>query len=183
MKYLLDLGYHVSVIVHPDRIKEGLFSRFKSENVSLNKMSRRQVKNFFLKNDLKDVSGVLVTTVGKLCDSVHYEQCFENFNKNADKSKLFFVEHEVVRSIDANTWNEDFITLREINYKNKKSVVVNPHYFGEVKITPKNEKITNFITIGGIQAKKKNNYLIVNNVKSLHEKACRNFKITLVGKV
>ena len=181
-KYLLDLGYHVSVIVHPDRIKEGLFSRFKSENVSLNKMSRRQVKNFFLKNDLKDVSGVLVTTVGKLCDSVHYEQCFENFNKNADKSKLFFVEHEVVRSIDANTWNEDFITLRKINYKNKKSVIVNPHYFGEVKITPKNAKITNFITIGGIQAKKKNNDLIVNTVKSLHEKGFENFKITVVGK-
>ena len=29
VKYLLDLGYHVSVLVNPDRYKEGLFSRFK----------------------------------------------------------------------------------------------------------------------------------------------------------
>lgn len=134
------------------------------------------------KDELNDVCGVLVTTVGKLCDSVHYEQCYDTFNQNVDKSKLFFVEHEVVHSVDANTWNDDLITLREINYKGKKSVVVNPHYFGDVKILTKNEKITNFITIGGVQAKKKNNDLMIDTVKSLHEKGFRNFKITVIGK-
>lgn len=181
-KYLLDLGYHVSVIVQHERIKEGLFSRFNDRNLSINKMNKRQILNFFKKNNLKDVRGVLVTTVGKLCDSVHYEQCYETFNPDVDKSKLFFVEHEVVHSIDANTWNNDLITLRKINYKDKESIVVNPHYFGSVKIKPKNTNITNFITIGGIQAKKKNNDLIVKVVKSLHEKGIRNFKITVIGK-
>lgn len=182
VKYLLDMGYHVSVLVNYDRIKEGLFVKFNHPNLSINKMNKRQILNYFRNDDLKNVSGVLVTTVGKLCDSVHYEQCFDTFNQNVDKSELFFVEHEVVHSIDANTWNEDLITLRKINYKNKTSVVVNPHYFGDVKITPKNEKITNFITIGGVQAKKKNNDLIVNAVKSLHDKGYKNFKITVIGK-
>ena len=72
--------------------------------------------------------------------------------------------------------------MRKLNYKGAKSVVVNPHYFGEVKITPKNETVTNFITIGAIQGKKKNNDLIINSVKELHERGIHNFKITVVGK-
>jgi len=51
VKYLLDLGYHVSVIVHPDRLKEGLFTRFQNDNVSLNKISRKDVFKY-LKNQI-----------------------------------------------------------------------------------------------------------------------------------
>lgn len=182
VKYLLDLGYHVSVLVNYGRIKDGLFLKFKHENLSINKMSKKQILNYFKQDDLKNVSGVLITTVGKLCDSIHYEDCYKTFNPNTDKSKLFFVEHEVKHSIDADTWNNDLITLRDINYKDKKSVVVNPHYFGDVTITSKNDKITNFVTVGSLQAKRKNNELIVNTVKSLHEKGYHNFKITVIGK-
>ena len=182
VKYLLDLGYNISVIVNPQKYKEGLFSRFKNENMTLNEMSRKQIKEFFRKDSLKDVSGVIVTTVGKLCDSIHYEQCYETFYPNVDKSKLLFVEHEAKHAVDAGTWNENLITLRKLNYKSAKSVVVNPHYFGEIQITPKNSDVTNFITIGAIQGKKKNNDLIINAVKELHEKGFRNFKVTVIGK-
>lgn len=182
VKYLLDLGYHVSVIVNPLHYKGGLFSRFEDKNLTLNKMSRKQVKEFFKKNNLENISGVLVTTSGKLCDSIHYEQCFESFNPEIDKSKIFLVEHEAVHSVDAGTWKNDLITLRELNYKNAKSVVVNPHYFGEVKLTQKNNDIVNFVTVGAIQSKKKNNNLIINSVKELHDKGIRNFKITVIGK-
>ena len=47
VKYLLDLGYHVSVIVNPQHYKSGLFSRFEDKNLTLNKMSRKEVKEFF----------------------------------------------------------------------------------------------------------------------------------------
>ena len=86
VKYLLDLGYHVSVCVNPKRYNEGLFSRFENANISFNELSRKQVKKFFAKDNLEDVSGVLVTTVGKLCDNVHYEDCYKFFNENVDKS-------------------------------------------------------------------------------------------------
>lgn len=95
---------------------------------------------------------------------------------------MFFVEHEVKHSVDAGTWRKDIITLRKLNYKEADSVVVNPHYFGEVKLTPKNSDIVNFVTVGAIQGKKKNNDLIINSVKELHEKGIRNFKITVIGK-
>lgn len=181
-KYLLDLGYHVSVLCVPERIKEGLFSKFKDDNLSINKLSKKQLKNFFLNDDLSSVKGVLVTTVGKLCDSVHYDEIYKTFNKNVNKSKLFFVEHEVSNSIDAGTWCEKLITLREINYKNSSSIVVNPHYFGNAKITPKNQDITNFITVGAIRDKRKNNSLIIDAAINLYNKGYRNFKITVIGK-
>ena len=181
-KYLLGLGYEVSVITHPDRIKEGLFSRFKNEKLFINKLSKKQVEKFFKNDDLADVAGVLVTTVGKLCDEIHFDEAYKTFNKNVDKSKILFVSHESKHAVDNNSWKESLITLRELNYKGAKSVVVNPHYFGDVKYTPKNPDITNFITIGAIQGKKKNNELIINSVENLVNKGYKNFKVTVVGK-
>lgn len=181
-KYLLDMGYHVSVLLNPARYKEGLFTRFSDENISYNKLTRTQTKNFFKNADLHKIKGVLVTTAGKICDCVHYDEAYDSFDKSLDKSKLFLVEHEVKPAVDAGLWREDIITLRQLNYKGAKATVVNPHYFGNVNITPKNTDIINFITIGAIQGKKKNNELIINAVKELHEKGYRNFKVTVVGK-
>jgi len=182
VKYLLDMGYHVSVLVNPEHYKSGLFCRFKDENISYNVMNRKEIKEFFKRDSLDKVKGVLVTTGGKLCDKIHIEDCYTTFNSHTDKSKLFFVFHDAQPAVDNNTWREDLITLRKLDYRGAKSTIINPHYFGEVKITPKNKEITNFITIGAIQAKKKNNELIINSVKTLVDKGYKNFKVTVVGK-
>lgn len=179
VKYLLDLGYHVSVLVSPERFKEGLFSRFKDKNLTLNKLTRKQVRKYFSSNKLENVEGVLVTTIGKLCDSVHYDDAYKSFI--APKNKLFFVEHEVCHSVDNGTWKPDLITLRKIDYKGANSVIVNPHYFGEIKAAPKN-KITNFVTVGAIHGKKKNNSLILKSIEGIYDKGYRDFKVTVIGK-
>lgn len=181
VKYLLGLGYNVSVLVHPDRLKEGLFKRFDDNRIFLNRMSKKQIKNYFKNSDLKDVAGVLVTTVGKICDEIHFDEAYDTFNENADKSKLFFVSHESVHAVDNGTWREKNITLRELNYKDAKSVVVNPHYFGDVKITPKNQ-ITNFVMIGAIKPYKKNDNTIIEAVRELNAKGVTDFKVTVIGK-
>ena len=103
------------------------------------------------------------------------------FHPDVDKKKLFFVEHEASFAINKGTWNEKLITLRELNYQNAKSVVINPHYFGDIKTNQKN-KTTNFITIGTIKPRKKDCGMIINAVKELHKKGINNFKITVVGK-
>ncbi len=181
-RYLLDLNCHVCVLVNPKRYKEGLFSRFKDENITYSKLNRKEIEQYFKNNSLDNIKGVLVTTVGKICDSIHYNNAYNTFSSNTNKKKLLFVEHESKPALDNGSWNENLITLRKINYKNAKSVVVNPHYFGEVKITPKNPDITNFITIGAIRPNKKNSQMIVEAAKTLHNKGYRNFRITVVGK-
>ncbi|MCQ2753436.1 MAG: hypothetical protein MJ231_00120 [bacterium] len=184
VKYLIDLGYHVSVCVEKEHIKNGLFLRFdKNEKISLNKISSKNLRKFFKKADLNNVKGVLVTTVGKLCDNSNYDQAYETFNEATDKNKIYFVEHKAKEAIDNNTWKDKIITLRQLDYKGANSVVVNPFYFGEnIKITPKNDDITNFVTIGALRGNKKNSDAIVDVVKKLHDSGFENFKITVIGK-
>lgn len=181
VKYLLDLGYHISILVHPDRLKEGLFVRFKHENISLNKMSKKRILAYLKQNDLSDVEGIMITTVGKLCDEIDFEQAYSFFNEKVDKSKILFVAHEAKHGVDNNSWREKNITLRELDYKGAKSVVVNPHYFGQVNITPKNE-VTNFVMVGAIKSYKKNDNTIIEAVLDLDRKGITNFKVTVIGK-
>ena len=182
VKYFHDLGYHVSVLVDPDRLKEGLFDKFNLENVTLNKIKTKDTKKFFLNNDLTNLKGIMVTTVGKIHDGVGYDDCYDAFNKSLDKNKLFLVEHDIKAAVNANVLKEDLITLREMDYKGAKTVAINPHYFGDVEITGKNEDIVNFLTVGIIRPRKKNNGTIINAVLELHNKGITNFKVTVVGK-
>lgn len=181
VKYFHDLGYHVSVLVDKDRLKEGLFSRYNLENVSYNKMSADEIKRYFSESDLSEIKGVLVTTMGKICDCENPKTAYDFFNPNVDKSKLHFVEHEASFAIDKGNWDEKIVTLRKLDYKGKNSVVINPHYFGDIKINPKNGT-TNFITIGTLKPRKKDCGMILDAVAKLHNKGIENFKVTIVGK-
>lgn len=183
-KYLCDLGYHVSVIVSKNAYKENLFSRIgENLNISYNKMSKYQARAYFKQADLSDVKGLLVTTVDKLCKAPHFDRVYENFDKNVDKSKLYFVIHDIKERVWANAMSEDLISLRELNFEQKdyKTVVVNPHYFGDVKITQKSE-LTNFVTVGELTVGKKNFDLFVKTVQKLVNNGITNFKITVIGK-
>ena len=180
VKYLLDLGYHVSVLVSPNAYKENLFSRFKGdENISYNKMTQTQARRYFKNADLIDVKGVIVTTVGKLCTAPHYNEVFNAFNKKADLSKLYFVEHEIDERLIHNAVPESLITLREMT--DAKTTVINPHYFGDIKVTGKND-ITNFVTVGELKAGKKNTEVFVKTAQKLIQNGITNFKITVIGK-
>lgn len=182
VKYFSDLGYHVSVCVDPNRLKEGLFDRFNLPNVTLNKIKTKDTRKFFKTADLSKLKGVMVTTVGKIHEKVGYDDCYDTFNSTLNKDKLFLVEHDIKAAVDAGVWDERIITLREMNYKGAKTVAINPHYFGDIEITPKNEDIINFLTVGIIRPRKKNNGTIINAVLELHNKGITNFKITVVGK-
>lgn len=182
VKYFHDLGYHVSVLVDPDRLKEGLFDRFNLDNVTINKIKTKDARKYFKTADLSNIKGIMVTTVGKIHKNIGYEDCIETFNETLDKNKLFLVEHDIKNAVDNNVLDEKIITLREMDYKGAKTIAINPHYFGDVEITPKNEDVVNFLTVGIIRPRKKNNSTIINAALELHKKGVTNFKITVVGK-
>ena len=178
-KYLLDMGYHVSVLVEPDRLKEGLFCKFEDKNLDVNSMTKREVEKFFKKDNLDNIAGVLVTTVGKICNSIEFESARKFFAK-ADSKKLFFVEHEAKHAVDNGSWEESLITLRKLNYKDAKSTVINPHYFGNIQRRDKN-RITNFVVVGKFTPGKKDTHLIVDTALELIKNGIDDFKITVIG--
>ncbi|APC91297.1 MULTISPECIES: hypothetical protein [Francisella] len=181
-KYLLDLGYHVSILINPKRFEEGLFCRFDNQNISYNKLSKKQIYKYFKRDSLENVEGVLITTIGKLYDGKNLNQAYDFFDKQVNKHKLFFVEHEIDSYINNNSNpRKDIITLRNMDYKNAITVPVNPHYFGKVNLSGKN-KLTKFITIGALSEKRKSTKLLINVAKQLLDKGITNFKITVIGK-
>ncbi len=181
-KYLIDLGYEVSVFVANRNLREGLFDRFNSQHLHINNLSRRSARSYLKRGGVDSSRGILVTTVGKLSDKTDYKAAYDFFKYCKSPSKILFVEHEVAHSIDSGNWNEKLITLRKIDYKGKSSVVVNPHFFGNVRITDKNKNITKFIIVGAIHSKKRNNFLIMDSARALIKSGIKNFKITIVGK-
>lgn len=182
VQYLLDLGYTVSVVCHPRHRKDGLFSRLQHEKLFLNNISRKQAKKYFKNADLSALKGIVVTTMGKLCSDSNITEARRAFSDSISRDKLFFVEHDAKNAIDENRWDKNIITLRKLNYKDAASVVVNPHSFGKIELTPKNSEIVNFVTVGVINPKRKNSSTMIDAVKKLHERGINNFKVTVIGK-
>ncbi len=77
--------------------------------------------------------------------------------------------------------NRNQIALVDLhNSYSSRFYVVNPHYFGKVKITPKNKDITKFIVVGGISSWRKNYDLLIASVRRL-AKLTDKFKVIVVG--
>ncbi len=183
-KYLLDLGFEVSVLVTPERYKEGLFSRFANygDKVHFNKVSQRQIKKYFKKNGLGKSRGIILTTSGKLAEPADYQREFDFFKKSNDSQKILIVEHDVKKGVDCGSLTSDIVTLRKPDYKGAQTTVINPHFFGDVNITSKNADIVNFITVGALRDKRRNVDMLVNAVAHLVNSGIENFKITCIGK-
>jgi len=168
-KYLLDLGYSVSVLVEPERIDEGLFSMFgENELVYLNRIPMKNARKFLLKNGLAAARGILISTITGKIRLIDIPL--------APGQKILCVSHDVrddSASIDENT-----ITLRRVDFE---TVVVNPHYFGEIQKHTKNATV-NFISVGAIRAKRRNAALLVDAAQKLYQAGVRDFRITVIGK-
>ena len=182
VKYLLDLGFAVSVFVTPQRYEEGLFSRFDDTRISLNRLSQTAIRRFFRANGLAQARGILITTARKISGSDSYEKEYELFAGRTAKQRVLLVEHDARTTVDNGSLTPEIITLRRIHYKNATTTVVNPHYFGNVKVTAKNPDIVNFITIGAMRGKRRNTRLMIDAARSLCDSGIRNFKITIVGR-
>jgi hypothetical protein len=182
VKYLLDLGYEVSVFVTPERYEEGLFSRFNDSRIRLNKLSQPAIRRFFRDNGLAQAKGILITTARKISGSDSYEKEYELFSDRTDDQKVLLVEHDAKTTVDNGSITPQIITLRKIHYKNAATTVVNPHYFGNVRVKPKNPDFVNFITIGAMRGKRRNTRLMIDAARTLCDSGITNFKITIVGR-
>lgn len=171
-KYLLDIGYSVSVLVEPERIDEGLFSLFgENERVYFNCMSRKDIQRFLLKCGLADAKGLLISTLN---DKIIIKDI-----PLAPEQKILCVSHNI--KDDVTLIDEKTITLRRMDYGGLKTVVVNPHYFGAITTLAKNN-IVNFISVGALSKKRRNVALLVKAAKKLYHAGILDFRITLVGK-
>ena len=171
-KYLLDLGYSVSVLMEPERIDEGLFSLFgENDRVFLNRMTGKNIRKFLQKNGLAQAKGILIST---LTNKISLKDI-----PLTPGQKVLCVSHDVRN--DAPLIDKKTITLRRVDYNCIETIVVNPHYFGEIQQWDKNA-IVNFISVGALRAKRRNAALLADAAQKLLHVGARDFRITVIGK-
>jgi hypothetical protein len=182
VRYLLDLGFKVSVFVTPKRYDEGLFSRFNHPDVTQYRLSQWAIRRLFRSRGLGPARGIIVTTARKISGRPDYAGEQSLFARRSPEQRLLLVEHDVKLAADCGALTPDIITLREPHYCTVSTTMVNPHYFGEVRITAKSADITRFITIGAMRSKRRNTQLLIEAVSKLHESGSNNFIITVIGR-
>jgi hypothetical protein len=182
VKYLLDLGFDVSLFIEPKRLDEGLLCRFTDPRITVNRMSQGTVLRYFKENGLSNAKGILITSARKIGQKDSYHSEHTLFANRSKEQKLLLVEHDVRRATDHGAVTPDTITLKRIRYKNAATLAVNPHYFGDVRITAKNTDTVRFITIGAMRPKKRNTTILIDAVAELHRQGVTNFKVTVIGR-
>ena len=180
-KYLLDLGFDVAVLLTPDRIDEGLFSRFSHDRLTVHRLSQPMIRRYFKKNGLSNAKGVMVTTARKIGGKQSYQAEYSLFAHHGPDQPVLLVEHDIKQPTDDQFITEDIITLQTANYKNTPTHVVNPHYFGDMRVTEKNQPVTRFITVGALRARRRNTSILIDAVVKLHARGVSNFKVTVIG--
>lgn len=181
-RYLLDLGFEIAVFVTPKRFDEGLFSRFNEPRLVLHRRSQRAIRRLFKHAGLGAAQGVLITTARKISGLANYERERQLFADRKPFQRLLLVEHDVKPAADQGALTSDIITLREPHYGDAVTTMVNPHYFGAVKIADKNAGMTRFITIGAMRSKRRNTQLLIEAVDELHSAGITRFRIVVIGR-
>ena len=180
-KYLLDLGYHVLVLMTPDRIDEGLFSRFPEGNFTLARLTQKQIRQFIKSRAATRARGLLVTTAGKLPKLSDASPDFDDVFGAFPPSRIHLVDHNAKDRLNAGSWDESIITLRGL-VPMTPSKIVNPHYFGDVKPHAKSKDKIRFVMIGAARTKRRSDALVFDAVDQLLDAGLTNFEIRMIGK-
>ena len=140
-KYFTDLGYSVDVLMH----KSGndcflLFPKTKSIRLTtFNNLTQIKRRAHDLSKIIKNYELILLQSSYK--PNMHLYSELNVLNKN----NSIFVVHNL-RTVN-NNFSQYFAQNRVLTIGNfSKGLQVNPHYFGDIKIKDKNNKITFFLT-------------------------------------
>ena len=180
VKYLLDLGYMVDIWINKIHEKDNPFFGEMERNprVSVQYIEPDKIISM-IKSDKMNLY--------KLClfnSNTLYEYKFSAIDlikqTKTNDTKYLAVEHrqENISKILPN--NTSMLVLK--SFGNKDNVfAVNPHFFGNIQSHRKNA-VVQFVTVGHIEARRKNYSLLTNAVKHLLNNGITNFHISVIGR-
>ncbi len=180
-KYFTELGYNVDIAVCGDERLDFLSDALRSVRVYnlgekdierlLSAAAICKYRYIVFNSAIKYVGGGVANAPEMPFVTDYYK------NIAADMSKMIFIQHHMERQ----GINRNQIALVDLhNPYSSRFYIVNPHYFGKVRITPKSKDITKFIVVGGISSWRKNYDLLIASVRRLAKLTDR-FKVIVVG--
>lgn len=185
VKYLIDLGFEVDVLLRSELIAENPFKRFKHKNIRIFEVSLF-ILYFMTKQLVARYKKTIISSSAFYCwiktkdEQITYLSFLRDFAQGVDTKNILLIEHDlndIERFAEQELLNNhQIITLADLG----KAVFVNPHYFGPVVNLPKNT-VTNFIVVGGIEIARKNHQALIAAVQNLVSQEILDFKITIIG--
>lgn len=180
-KYLTDLNYKVELLTSANienlPIKNDLNIKIWECNKSTFDFIFKKVdfsKYYFLLFNSKRVYWNKKNTI----DGCDIFDCYKKI-PHGQKENIY-VQHHI------DFWNDNkkenqIILANPTSIKELDNCVVNPHYFGNISITPKNDKVIKFITVGELNESRRNSSLLINAVKELHRRQKYKFEVYIIG--
>lgn len=96
------------------------------------------------------------------------------------KKENIYVQHHIDK-LGNYPDDKQIVLANPLKEEKLNKFAVNPNHFREHVITDKNEKVTNFITVGHLSSKRRNIKLILDAVEKLINENYKNFTITIIG--
>jgi len=184
IKYFKDSGKRVHLITTPSVMKlEPLYNlpeNYLPEKVF--QLSPQQFRNFFKFKKLSKYDFIFLCST----KNFYYEQSNIKALKIPQEiqPKLLLMEHDLrqIEPYDENEFLDNKRLFVITNFtKNPKINSLSPHYFHYAKSTPKTDAVTNFITVGALDIKRRNITILYDAISKLYQEGIKNFKITVIG--
>lgn len=183
VKYFLDLSYKVDILVTFKQLASGVLNAFKNnENVKIFCYDRENLINIIKNENLSEYKCIFITSYYLYYVSSNWPSV-KDYIKNIDKKNknMIIMEHHLDLVNEKYIRNNQIAVMHNLQ-PNKFPIYINPHYFGDVKITSKSDNIIKFIIVGWIESHRKNFDLLFNGFNKLLQNGFTNFKLIIVGK-
>ena len=179
IKYFNDLGYHVDLLLLREIIKQEPFCRMPEDaDFSIIEGTWDNRAEILKNGKILNYKHILIATA--ICYYEPQSPVIAEFPVFQKHPSVYIVEHDL-RDIDTNM-ERPYLKENRIAtlWKFSMGTMVNPCYFGDVKITSKN--VPTFIVVGKIEKKRKNHNLLFNAIEKL-QKETQNFHVVIIGEV
>lgn len=181
-KYFKDLNLEADIILPYKHQQEKSLSCLSHFKPTIKYVNDKMLRHIFEKGVLNKYKIVFYNSFNTYTNNPnYYPNVFKAFKINNKESLVCgFLHHLDYREeCDENNFKYFALTDLKNEYSNSENFV-NPHYFGNILITPKNS-VTNFIAVGNFESQRRNVQLLFNNVEDLLKAGYTNFKITCIG--
>lgn len=181
VQYFKKLGYNIDIIINSAVNDEKPFCRQDMHGIRIFKAHSTTIRAIINSQNMKKYKHIFLMSSAyyKTKPNKHQDYCtLLPYFKRANL-KPYIIEHDLKNILLFSEENElkenRIITLGKFD----KGIFINPHNFGEVKNLSKNE-ITTFVTVGKIEAKRKNFNKLIESLNTLIDKR-QNFHVIIIG--
>ena len=177
------LGYNVDVVITEANYDLEPFSRLDRQGLSVFYGDVPTLKEILRLDKLAEYEHIFFNSRCLYMDMPHTKRpLFYEFFADIPrpKGKIISIEHH--QEYLPHEFN-DIMILDDLSPDNSLSgIEIHPYGIGDLKITPKNEKKVEFISIGNFESKRKDHPLLFQTVKKLVDSGRRNFHVQLIGR-